>query len=93
MRTLTTRIAIVTVTAALTCIASPAMALTGGREDSSELVVWGFLGFCALIIVGQLLPAFFSFMSAKKAAEQRLQEELAARSETQQAQAVYEESE
>ena len=93
MRTLTTRIVIVTVTAALTGIAAPAMAATGGREDSSDLVIWGFLGFCALIIVGQLLPAFFSFMSAKKVAEQRLQEELAVRSETQQAQAVYEKSE
>ena len=71
---------ILTVTAALTCIAAPAMALTGGG-DSSDLVVWGFLGFCALIIVGQLLPAFFSFLSAKKVAELRLQEELAARSE------------
>ena len=92
MRTLT-RKAIVTVTAALTCIAAPAMAATGGQEDSSDLVVWGFLGFCALIVVGQLLPAFLSFMSAKKVAEQRLQEELAVRSETQQVQAVYEKSE
>ena len=93
MRTLSAREIIVTVTAAFTCIAVPAMAATGGGTDSSDLVVWGFLGFCALIIVGQLLPAFFSFMSAKKVAEQRLQEELAVRSEPQRAQAVYEKSE
>jgi Na+/proline symporter len=91
MKTLTTQRVIVTVTAAVTCSATPAMALTGGG-DSSELVVWGFLGFCALIIVGQLLPAFFSFMSAKKVAEKRLQEELAAR-ETQQTPAVSKKSE
>ena len=92
MRTLSRKV-IVTVTAALTCIAAPAMAAAGGGADSSDLVVWGFLGFCGLIIVGQLLPAFFSFMSAKKVAEQRLQEELAVRSEPQRAQAVYEKSE
>ncbi|MCP3175776.1 MAG: hypothetical protein AB7F21_02070 [Desulfuromonadales bacterium] len=34
----------------------PALA-AAGREDSSGLVVWVFLGFCALIVVAQLLPA------------------------------------
>ena len=28
-----------------------------GREDNSGLFVWIFLGFCALIIVAQLIPA------------------------------------
>jgi hypothetical protein len=28
-----------------------------GREDNSDLFVWIFLGFCALIIVAQLIPA------------------------------------
>ncbi|MFA7537278.1 MAG: hypothetical protein WCY68_14470 [Desulfuromonadales bacterium] len=35
--------------------ASVALAATG-REDNSSLVVWGFLGFCALIVVAQLVP-------------------------------------
>ncbi len=26
------------------------------REDGSSLVVWIFLGFCALIVIAQLLP-------------------------------------
>ena len=29
----------------------------GAREDSSGLVVWMFLGFCALIVLLQLMPA------------------------------------
>lgn len=28
-----------------------------GREDSSGIVVWAFLGICALIVVAQLAPA------------------------------------
>ena len=37
--------------------ASSAMAAAGLREDNSGIVVWVFLGFCALIVVAQLLPA------------------------------------
>ena len=29
----------------------------GSREDNSDLFVWIFLAFCALIIVAQLIPA------------------------------------
>lgn len=36
--------------------ATPALAASA-REDSSGLVVWIFLGFCALIVVAQLIPA------------------------------------
>ena len=34
-----------------------AMAATGAREDSSGIFVWVFLGFCALIVVAQVIPA------------------------------------
>ena len=34
-----------------------AFAASGAREDSSGLFVWIFLGFCALIVVAQLIPA------------------------------------
>jgi len=36
-----------------------AMAAAGeiGREDNSDLFVWIFLAFCALIVVAQLIPA------------------------------------
>ena len=34
-----------------------AFAASGAREDSSGMFVWIFLGFCALILVAQLVPA------------------------------------
>ena len=38
--------------------ATPVWAATNGREtDNSDLFVWIFLGFCALIVVAQLIPA------------------------------------
>jgi hypothetical protein len=38
--------------------ATPVWAETTGREaDNSGLFVWIFLGFCALIVVAQLIPA------------------------------------
>jgi TctA family transporter len=36
---------------------TPVWAATNGREDNSDLFVWMFLGFCALIVVAQLIPA------------------------------------
>ena len=37
---------------------TPVWAETAGREaDNSGLFVWIFLGFCALIVVAQLIPA------------------------------------
>jgi hypothetical protein len=32
-------------------------AATGLREDNSGFFVWVFLGFCALIVVAQVIPA------------------------------------
>lgn len=32
-------------------------AASGLREDSSGIFVWVFLGFCALIVVAQVIPA------------------------------------
>ena len=34
-----------------------AFAASGVREDSSGIFVWVFLGFCALIVVAQVIPA------------------------------------
>ncbi len=36
---------------------TPLWAATTGREDNSDLFVWIFLGFCALIVIAQLIPA------------------------------------
>jgi len=37
--------------------ASNAFAAGGAREDNSGIFVWMFLGFCALIVVVQIVPA------------------------------------
>lgn len=47
--------------------ASTAFAATGTREDSSGLFVWIFLGFCALIVIAQLVPAIMMAMGFAKA--------------------------
>jgi hypothetical protein len=54
---------------------------TKGMKESSDMMIWAFLGFCALIAVGQLLPAFFSVRAARKEVEQQLQEGLAVNGE------------
>ena len=43
----------------------PAFA-SGAREDNSGIVVWIFLGFCALIVVAQLLPAVLMMLGLVK---------------------------
>lgn len=35
-----------------------APAFAGQQGESSGLITWLFLGFCGLIVVGQLIPAF-----------------------------------
>ena len=37
--------------------AGPVLAAVGARHDHSPTVIWGFLGFCALIVIAQVLPA------------------------------------
>ena len=37
--------------------AAPVFAADAVREDNSNLFVWGFLAFCALIVIAQLIPA------------------------------------
>jgi hypothetical protein len=36
--------------------ATSALAETGTRQDGSQLLVWAFLGMCALIVIIQLMP-------------------------------------
>ncbi len=47
--------------------AAPALA-AGGRDDGSGIVVWIFLGFCALIVVAQLAPALLMMLGVIKSA-------------------------
>jgi hypothetical protein len=41
-------------------------ASTAGRADHSGILVWTFLGFCALIVVAQLLPALLVILGVVK---------------------------
>lgn len=43
-----------------------ALAASGAREDNSGVLVWIFLGFCALIIVAQLAPAVLTMIGMVK---------------------------
>jgi hypothetical protein len=47
--------------------ASSAFAASGARDDNSGLFVWIFLGFCALIVVAQLMPAVLMMLGFAKA--------------------------
>ena len=57
-------------TGAILTVAASALA-GGGTEDPSGFVVWMFLGFCALIVIGQLIPVIITLWGAKKAFEHR----------------------
>jgi len=47
-----------------------------GRQDNSSLVVWTFLGFCALIVVAQLVPAIRNArLAARRERERKVAEE------------------
>ncbi|GLI39810.1 hypothetical protein KI811_01095 [Geobacter hydrogenophilus] len=43
-----------------------ALAASGAREDNSGVFVWIFLGFCALIIVAQMVPAVLTMLGMAK---------------------------
>lgn len=60
-------------------IAAPvtAFAASGAREDSSGIFVWVFLGFCALIVVAQVIPALLLMFGMAKGISSVVKEELA----------------
>ena len=45
---------------------TPLWAAATAREDNSDLFVWIFLAFCALIIMAQLIPAIMVLMGFAK---------------------------
>ena len=49
------------------------------EADNSNLFVWIFLGFCALIIVAQLIPAMMLFMGFAKGTRKKIQEAVQSR--------------
>ncbi len=46
--------------------AATGWAADAAREDHSELFVWIFLAFCALIVIAQLIPAFMMMTGLAK---------------------------
>jgi hypothetical protein len=55
-----------------------AFAASGLREDSSGIFVWVFLGFCALIVVAQVVPAVLLMFGMAKGVASVVKEEMAA---------------
>jgi len=45
---------------------APLWAADAARGDNSDLFVWIFLGFCALIVVAQLIPAVMMMLGFAK---------------------------
>jgi hypothetical protein len=45
---------------------TPLWAADAAREDGSNLFVWIFLAFCALIVVAQLIPAMMMMLGFAK---------------------------
>lgn len=45
---------------------APLWAAGAAQEDNSDLFVWIFLGFCALIVVAQLIPAIMMLLGFSK---------------------------
>jgi hypothetical protein len=67
-------------TALLTTMAPvTALAATSGREDTSGIFVWAFLGLCALIVAAQVVPAILMALGAVKGAVEGIRERLTAR--------------
>ncbi|RNC67415.1 MAG: hypothetical protein ED859_14795 [Desulfuromonadales bacterium] len=60
-----TRIAASAVATVLGSVSS-AFAASGAREDNSGVFAWIFLGFCALIIVAQLIPSVLTTIGMAK---------------------------
>ena len=69
--------ALITTTLA-TIAAAPVTAFaSGGRVDDSGIFVWVFLGFCALIVVAQVIPAVLLMTGMVKGVVSVVKEEMA----------------
>jgi hypothetical protein len=58
-------------------IIAPATAFaSGGHVDDSGIFVWVFLGFCAMIVVGQIVPAVLLMTGMVKGVVSVVKEEM-----------------
>jgi heme/copper-type cytochrome/quinol oxidase subunit 4 len=51
--------------------AVPLWAAAAAREDNSDLFVWIFLAFCALVVVAQLIPAILMLLGFAKGVKKK----------------------
>lgn len=49
-----------------TILTTATPALAAGREDTSGIFVWAFLGLCALIVAAQVVPAVLMMVGAAR---------------------------
>jgi hypothetical protein len=70
--------ALITTTLATIATTAPVAAFAaGGRVDDSGIFVWVFLGFCALIVVAQVIPAVLLMTGMVKGVASVVKEEMA----------------
>lgn len=62
------------VSAGVLAAASPSLAAGAGREDASGIFVWAFLGFCALIVAAQVVPAVLMMIGAARGVAEGIRE-------------------
>ena len=70
--------ALITTIATIGTLAPVAAFAAGGRVDDSGMFVWIFLGFCALIVVAQIIPAVLLICGLAKGIGQVVTEKNAA---------------
>ena len=70
--------ALITTTLATIATTVPAAAFaSGGRVDESGIFIWVFLGFCAMIVVAQVVPAVLLMVGMAKGVASVVKEEMA----------------
>ena len=52
---------------AMAATTTTAFAANGGKADDPGILCWAFMGFCAVIFAGQLVPAVMLVIGAAKA--------------------------
>ena len=70
--------ALIATIATIGTLAPVAAFAAGGRVDESGMFVWIFLGFCALIVVAQIIPAVLLMCGLAKGIGQVVTEKNAA---------------
>jgi multidrug efflux pump subunit AcrB len=71
------RALITTTLATIATLVPMAAFASGGRVDESGIFIWVFLGFCAMIVVAQVVPAVLLMVGMAKGVASVVKEEMA----------------